>query len=264
MLKRVLLALLVALPINAYTSDDIPPELQGLDSYDAFLPVTDENNSNKSTPTRQRDIIPFIVNSIPPIASQNITTPEQVFCYVVTKRTEDYTGYTLNNYAITDYCGELNASQITTSYEALFTQGPNIITTPSNCRIEPRIMLRFVRGVDITDVLLSSPCPSFTVFYASKYKSFNIKQGIINDLITQFEKNKIPFNSPSLLKQTIGNGSPKNNTEEELLEKKKREATPIISWQKKSQPTSEENSSSSAINKPKNSGWGNLKLKIKK
>lgn len=263
MFKYLLFALLFTLPIKAQAiNDDIPPELQGIGSFDAFLPISQDSDVKINTVSRQRDIIPFIANAIPKVASQNISNPEQVFCYVVAKKDENYQGYTLNNYAITDYCGELDTSLITTSYEALFTQGPNIITAPSDCRIQPRIMLRFVRGVDITDVLLSSPCPSFTVFYAGRYKAFNVKQGIINDLISQFEKNKTTFNSPSLINQFTGNGVPQNNTEAELLEKKKREIAPIISWQKKTSPKKEEESSS--VNKPKKSGWGNVKLKYQK
>lgn len=265
MLKHLLFAILVTLPIKVHAaSADVPPELQGMDSFDAFLPISQETGANTTFSTKQRDIIPFIHNSIPPIASQILSNSEQVFCYTVTKRDADYSGYTLNNYAITGYCNELDASLLTTSYEALFTQGPNIITAPSDCRIEPRVILRFVRGVDNVDVLLSSPCPSFTVFYAGKYKSFNIKQGIVNDLIKQFEKNKSTFNSPSLIKQVAGNGVPQNNTEAELLEKKKRETTPIISWQKKSTDTKEDSSSSTTKDKPKKSGWGGIKLKYQK
>ena len=66
-------------------------------------------------------------------------------------------------------------------------------------------MLRFVRGVEYTDVVLSSPCALFMVYHAGKRYAFNIKQGVINDLISQFDKKSEPFNSPTLLKQTVAN-----------------------------------------------------------
>lgn len=91
-------------------------------------------------------------------------------------------------------------------------------------------MLRFVRGVDYTDVLLSSPCPSFTIFYAGRYTAFNIKQGVIDDIISQFDKENQPFNSPALLKKTVANGVADTDKEAEAYEKKQRENAPVMNW----------------------------------
>lgn len=257
MFKRLLLLLLTTAPA-AYAIDDAAKELQGFEAYADILPG---DTAFLSTPAkkafRQKSIIPAITSAIPEAAAYNISNAEQVFCYQVTKRPKDYTGYTLSSFAITGYCGELDASNTVTAYEALFTQGPNLISTQANCRIEPRIMLRFARGVDYTDVLLSLPCPSFTVFYGGKYKAFNIKQGVISDLITQFEKNKQPFNSPTLLKQTAANGTATNDKEADELEKKQKELEPQMKW-KQSAPAAE---TETPAPKPQ-TGWGSLKLRM--
>lgn len=211
MLKKLGYLVLASLPLaNANAFEDAATALQGFEAYSDILP----GESTYLTPSgpralRQKSIIPAITSVIPEAAAYNIQHAEQVFCYQVSKRPANYTGYTLSSFAITGFCGELDTSNTVTAYEALFTQGPNIIPTKADCRIEPRIMLRFARGVDYTDVLLSLPCPSFTVFYGGKYKSFNIKQGVVTDLVSQFEKNNTPFNSPTLLKQTVANGVPK-------------------------------------------------------
>ncbi len=259
MLKPLGLLVLALTPFCANAYEDAALELQGFEAYSDILPgdsyLSGETKTSSYNPSRKKSIIPLISSSLPEAATYNIKNAEQVFCYQVTKRPAQYTGYTLSSFAIKGYCGELNASDTLTAYEALFTQSPNIITTQANCHIEPRVMLRFVRGVDYTDVLLSLPCPSFTVFYAGKYKAYNIKQGIITDLVEKFEKNTSEFNSPSLLKQTIANATASNIKEADILEKKQKETAPTMKW--KQQDTTDEPKPQS---EPK-TGWGKIKLR---
>lgn len=249
----------------------LPPELQGLGLYDDLLPLGSESSSTSRRRVRQQSIIPFIRSSLPKATSEaalyNVEHPEQVFCYHVARKPKDFTGYTLNNFAVVDYCGELDMGATATTYEALFTQSPNIITATAACAIEPKVMLRFVRGVDYTDVLLSSPCPSFTVFYAGRYTAFNIKQGVIDDVISQFDKTKEVFNSPALLKKTVANGVADSDQEAEEYEKKQKENAPIMNWKQQPQTSAEEKvddpSSQSSEAQPKaKKGWGNLKLRM--
>lgn len=255
MFKRLLFLLLATTPAMAFAVDDAASELQDFEAYADFLPG-DSSFLNPTTPKqmRQKSIIPAITSAISKAAAENIRNAEQVFCYQVAKRPADYTGYTLSSFAITGYCGELDTSNIVTAYEALFTQGPNLISTQANCHIEPRVMLRFTRGIDSTDVLLSLPCPSFTVFYGGKYKAFNIKKGIITDLLNQFEKDIQPFNSPTLLKQTVANGTATTDKESDMLEKKKKEIAPVMKWKQNAATPKEETTT------PK-TGWGNIKLR---
>ena len=276
---------LVFAGISASAADgDLPPELQGLGLYEDILPIGSDGTGglpSSRRASRQQSIIPFIISSLPKAtsvaATNNIANAEQVFCYHVAKKPADFAGYTLDNFAVTGYCGELDIGATATTYEALFTQSPNIITAPAACAIEPRVMLRFVRGVDYTDVLLSSPCPSFTVFYAGRYTAFNIKQGVIDDIISQFDKENQPFNSPALLKKTVANGTADTDREAEIYEKKQRENAPVMNWK---MPAAEEDRTpsasgsgsslpqdssakdSSGTSKPAARGWGNIKLRM--
>ncbi|MBQ8750068.1 MAG: hypothetical protein IJZ30_00320 [Alphaproteobacteria bacterium] len=253
---------LLSLIISVKTSiADIPLELQELDSLADLLPENEFDLSNNTTKTKLRTqekaIIPQITEAIPEAASFNINNPEQVFCYHVEKRPSGYKGYTLGNYAIKDYCGELDFDQTTTVYEALFTRSPNIITTHSNCRIEPKVMLRFLRGVDYTDVLLSSPCHSFTIFYAGRYKSFNVKQGIIDDIISQFSKKTETFHSPALIKQTMANAVAKDEMQSYELEKNQKKSPSL--W---NNDEPKEQSDNKPTNTPTKKGWGKIKLNM--
>ncbi len=257
MFKKSLLLLMLAAVPNAYAAyEDAAAELQGFEAYADILPGdTILTDAPAPKALQQKSIIPAITSAIPEAAAYNIRNAEQVFCYHVAKRPKDFTGYTLSSFAITDYCGELDNSNRVTAYEALFTQGPNIINTQAKCHIEPRVMLRFARGVDFTDVLLSDPCPSFTVFYSGKYKAFNIKQGVISDLIKQFAKPVQPFNSPTLLKQTVANGVATNDNEADELEKKQKEFAPQMKWQ-------QENKEKETPPAKPQTGWGNIKLRM--
>ncbi len=66
-------------------------------------------------------------------------------------------------------------------------------------------MLRFFRGVDHTDILISNPCSYYAIFYASKLRSFDVKpiQNFIKSLITTFENSKVSFVSPALYGQLV-------------------------------------------------------------
>lgn len=239
--------------------DNTPKALQDLGDLSDFLPISESeaNMALSATPSEMRNyrenIIPFIKSSISETSAKIISNPEQAFCYTVEKRRENDKRYTLDGFAITGFCGELDKGAISTTYSALFTQSPNIITTTSQCKIEPKVMVRFVRGVDYADVLLSSPCPSFTVFYGGKYKAFNIKIGVINDIIKQLSEKTETFHSPALIKKTVANAEAVSAEESEMLEKKQRENS-IFKEEKEEKP--QENT--------QKSGWGNINLKFKK
>jgi hypothetical protein len=98
------------------------------------------------------------------------------------------------------------------------------------------------------------------VYHAGKRYAFNIKQGVINDLISQFDKKSEPFNSPTLLKQTVANAVVSTVEEASKLDSKKRENELKMSWQK------EEKKEETAQKKPQNNttsatGWGKIKLR---
>ena len=134
---------LVFTGISASAADgDLPPELQGLGLYEDILPIGSDGTGglpSSRRASRQQSIIPFIISSLPKAtsaaATNNIANAEQVFCYHVAKKPADFAGYTLDNLAVTGYCGELDIGATATTYEALFTQSPNIITAPAACAI---------------------------------------------------------------------------------------------------------------------------------
>ena len=225
MRKLVLLALGMLVASNVMAADTSVNAKEGIRSFQqdksAWRREDDEN----------KKFLTGISDSIGAAATINIEQAEQVFCYEVEPRAVDYDGYTINGLALTGFCGVLNDELKTLVQEELFMTPQNVILDKSeDCIIKPKIMLRFVRGVDNTDVLLSSPCYSYSVFYGGKIRPFNAKPAaeIIDALINPLLKKKVKFVSPALLNQLLPVGVAQTSEQKELVNKKNK---PIRGWE---------------------------------
>lgn len=206
----------------------------------------------KPDPANNKILDP-IAAAIGQSALQNITDAEQVFCYQITTKPENYTGYTLDGMAVAGFCGVINPELKTMISSELFMNPNNVLfDVTEDCVIRPRIMLRFVRGVDSTDVLLSSPCHAFAIFYGGRVSAFNAKPAapIIDALIDPLVKGRIDFASPALFNQLLPIGVAQTDEQKALLNKKNE---PIRNWVKTQQ---EEEKST------KSKGWNNLNLNL--
>lgn len=182
-------------------------------------------------------VMQSIRDSMGSAAVKNIEEAEQVFCYVVDTAASGYEGYTLNNVAVKSFCGSLNKEIRDVIIASLFVREDKVSTKLEQCMIRPRLMYRFVRGVDYTDVLLSSPCYSFTLFYGGKMKTYNFSNGaaIINDLVEIFDSpDAVPFVSPALLEQLMPIGVAQ--TKEEEVKVNQGPKTPVKNWNNEGQP----------------------------
>lgn len=179
----------------------------------------------------------YIEKNVSPVALNNILNAEKVFCYTVEMPSAGYTGYTLDQLALTGYCGQLGEERAV-FVDEFFKKPANISETVASCKIEPKIMLRFVRGIDATDVLFSDTCPSVTVFYGGSMRSFNAapaKQAV-EAVVAVFENGRIDFVSPALLNQLMPSGVPLSDEDKALVSKHK-SAQPVRNWEKQNMPT---------------------------
>ena len=208
--------------------------------------------NNKAADLKNADVLPIIRDSISAPALKNLTTPEQAFCYTVDTAEPDEDGYLIDGMAVTGFCGILSASEISLFSDQFLSREENISSTVANCLIKPRIMLRFVRGVDYTDVLFSSPCQSLTVFYAGQIKSYNFAPGaeVVDVIIDAYEEKKMNFISPSLLKQVLPIGVLQTDEDRNLI----RQTTvkqPVRNWTVKESAETPEKT-------PTRKGWNRL------
>ena len=215
--------------------------------------ATDDTATETAAPSWQPNpeydtILEEISSAIGSSALNNITQSEQVFCYQIANKPENYRGYTLDGMAIVGFCGVINKELQTLIKSELMMNPENILfDVTENCVIKPQIMLRFVRGVDSTDVLLSSPCHALAIFYGGKISAFNAKPAaqIIDAIIEQLTKNKVDFASPALFNQLMPIGVAQTDEQKELLQKKNE---PVRNWERKQQE-----------DQVRRSGWNKLK-----
>ncbi len=195
-------------------------------------------------------ILPNISHDIGAAATKNIEKAERLFCYHIANKPQNYNGYTIDNFAITGFCGILDPHLKDMLVEQLFSTNSNInFGNINNCTIEPRIMLRFVRGIDSTDVLLSNPCPSATIFYAGKVSTYNMKPAteLLETITTAFNNTQTSFVSPALLNQLLPIGVVQTSEQRAAVsapEQAKR------NW-----------STGSSASPQKNGGWNSLNFK---
>lgn len=175
----------------------------------------------------------YLKDSLSNLALQNILKAEKIFCYTVEMPKDDYEGYTLNQMAITGFCGILEENEKNIFIEEFFSKEKSLSTKIADCVVRPRVMLRFFRGIDSTDVLVSSPCPSFTFFYGGTLKSFNAEPSSqsIQDFLSVYEQRHIDFVSPTLLNQLIPIGIAQTD-EQRALVAKQNEVQPKRNWVK--------------------------------
>lgn len=196
-------------------------------------------------------ILQTITDSVTPTGMANITDAEQVFCYQVAPKPAGYTGYTIDGMALTGFCGIVEKDLKDMIVKQFFATAENLSSDVERCVIRPKLMLRFVKGVDFTDVLLSSPCHSFSVFYAGKVRTYNFKPAaeIIDVMVDSFKDKTIPFTSPALLKQLLPIGVAQTEAQKEMVAK---QSGPIRNW---------EDTQPQQTQTKKQGGWNNLNFK---
>ena len=201
------------------------------------------------------EVTPYVEQSLSPAALNNILDAEKVFCYTVQMAPAGYSGYTLDQLALTGYCGQLGDER-SVFVDEFFKTPENISETVASCKIAPKIMLRFIRGVDATDVLFSDTCPSVTVFYGGSVKAFNAEPAkkALEAVVAVFEAGKTDFVSPALLDELMPSGVVLNDEQKALINKKKA-AQPVRNWEKQEAPQPK------AQEQPAAKGWNKLKAK---
>ena len=210
--------------------------------------------TSQNVPTEKAEVLPAIRDGISKNALKNIMHSEQAFCYTVDTAESGYDGYVMDNMKIKGFCGILGQTELDLIFNEFLKKEESISSGVANCIIRPRIMLRFINGIDNTDVLFSSPCHSFSVFYAGEVKSFNLAPAAetVDAFITAYEKRHMNFVSPSLLGQVLPIGVPQTEEHQRLIREKSVQK-PIKKWETEKESPKEQTKSESL------SGWNRLK-----
>lgn len=223
----------------------------GRENARSFQQSGSQTEEDNQPPVISQNMIDAVGNS----AITNITGAEAVFCYQVAPQPAGYKGYTIDNMAVTGFCGIIENDLKNMIVRQLFATPENISQEVAQCIIKPKLMLRFVRGVDYTDVLLSSPCHSFSIFYGGKVKSYNFSPAaeIIDVMVDSFRPKTVPFVSPAMLRQLLPIGVAQTQSQQDLVAK---QSGPIRNWDTQpaaAKPAAQKNNNSRG-------GWNNLNL----
>ncbi len=191
-------------------------------------------------------------------AIDNIVKAEQVFCYEIFPQNSDYEGYTIDGFPVRGFCGVMGApvQEMIVRY-FLGTEENVLFDQAEQCVIQPKIIIRFVRGVDYTDMLISSPCHSFALFYGGNVHVYNFKPGapIIDAMLKALGPKHAEFVSPALLNQLVPIGIVQNEQQRKIVN---RRSEPIRKWAEKIEA---EEAKKAEEEKKNNSGWNKLKMR---
>ncbi|MBR1648645.1 MAG: hypothetical protein IJ689_03500 [Alphaproteobacteria bacterium] len=194
------------------------------------------------------------------LAMKNIFEAEQVFCYEVFPYDPAYEGYALNGYPIRGFCGVRNHAVRDLIAKHFFSTEDSVdFQNTEECMIQPKVMLRFVRGVDYTDVLFSSPCYALVVYYAGMHGAFNYRPAaeLIDTILKNLQSQHQEFVSPALLNQLMPIGIIQNEQQRKMIKKNNE---PIRKWETKAKQNVQKQEEE---HKKQNSGWNKLKTRMK-
>ena len=258
MMKKLFALILSVLliPMTVYAADGTDDDLFGSDEED-FLSVPQKKAQPES---RAATLSEFLMQNITAATATPINKAEKVFCYVVDYAEKGYEGYTVDGFAIKGYCGELSAEGKSLIKETLFNSTSLYSKSKADCRVSPKIMLRYVFGIDYTDVLLSYPCASLTFFHGNSIAILNANPGevVLEKIVTAYSSLSEDFQSPALLGQMVGSGVAQNQAQKEIIKRNAPTEAPLKKWS--NEPITETSSSDSTVSAPKPaSGWNKLK-----
>lgn len=249
----------VLLPFaNAYAQTD---DLFDIDDDDA-LSAAKADAKQEQQPENSAFLSSFLSNRLPAATVRNINKAEKVFCYTVDYAPADYEGYLINDLALTGSCGELSAEGKDVIKQFLFNNNSLFSNNMDKCNISPKIMLRYIHGVDYTDVLISSPCQSLTFFHGNNVTTVNAAPGaaVIDQLISAYSSLKEKFVSPALLGQMVANGQVMNQGQKEIVRRMSPTETPAKKWgNNNNQPQNPTPETQGTPKQPAKSGWNRLK-----
>ena len=199
------------------------------------------------------------VDSAGALAMKTIFEAEQAFCYEVFPQDPNYEGYTLNGFPLQGFCGVLNPEVRGMVSQSFFAADNGVdFGATEECVIQPKIILRFVRGVDYADVLLSSPCHAIAIFYGGSVSAYNFKPGadLIDAIVESLKARHQEFISPALLGQVWPIGVIQNAEQRKMINKK---SEPIRKWEVKAKENVKKQEEEI---KRQSTGWNKLKTRL--
>lgn len=208
--------LLTCLLVSVLTASNAGAQMFYSSSYDSGFskssstPEKPKNEPVEDTDPETKDIPAPIKDRLRLDAVHVLAAPDEVYCYGIARKNPKNKTDTVSGYALNGECGTLNEEGLKAVQEKFFDLASFEMSASkisSACVIKPRVMLRFRRGIDFVDAVVSGDkCPGIVYFYAGETKEFYAKPisewmdtfitAVSNDVIpigADPETKKMPF-----------------------------------------------------------------------
>ena len=204
----------------------------GSTSYSAKSkkPVEEEDSSNREELPFERIVAQQIRERIRSDAAYIVGEPDETICYGISRKSPKKRTATIDGYAHTGNCGTLNETGMTEIQEKLFKSESyemNVMKI-SSCVINPKLALRFRKGFDFVDVVLSGGvCPAVQFLYGGETREFSAKpiKEWLDNFIEAVSNDLEPLN-PETNEKAAANMFRKRTPEEEAAPEEKPQNKP--------------------------------------
>lgn len=115
---------------------------------------------------------------IKPDAASVLAQPDEVLCYGIARKSPKKRGPTIDGYAHTGNCGVLNDVGLAeVQKKILRSESFDMnVSKIASCIVTPRLVLRFRKGSDFVDAVLSGGnCPGVLYLYGGETKEFSAR-----------------------------------------------------------------------------------------
>jgi len=163
-------------------------------------------------------------------AAYIIGEPDETICYGIARKSPKKRSATIDGYAHIGNCGTLNETGMSEIRSKLFDETSydmNIMKIAS-CVITPKLALRFRKGFDFVDAILSGGnCPAVLFLYGGETKEFSAKpiKEWLDTFIDAVSNDLEPLN-PEETEKAASNMFKKRSPQEEISDSKPEPAAP--------------------------------------
>lgn len=139
---------------------------------------TEDEFDYKEPEAYEVNVSPEIRERIRADAAYIVGEPDEALCYGIARKSPKKRAATIDGFAHTGNCGSLNETGMKEVQEKLFNVASYDmnVTKVVSCITTPRLALRYRKGFDFVDVILSGGnCPAVFFMYGGDTKEFSAK-----------------------------------------------------------------------------------------
>lgn len=206
--------------------------------------ASDEDTTNKQEEPYEKAVSKEIRERVRADAAYILGEPEEVLCYGVARKSPKKRSATIDGHAHTGNCGSLNETGLAEVQKRLMQAASYDMNVSkiTSCVTTPRLALRFRKGFDFVDVILSGGnCPAVLFLYGGDTKEFSARpiKEWLDTFIEAVSNDLEPLNQEEMEKSAGMMFKKKTPEEESASQKKQQKPAAPVSWGRRPVPSAE-------------------------